>query len=295
MLNYPNKLSRRNASGDGTGYRLLGRVVSDKTNLVIEFDRTPPKEKPATVDFQTLSQKPLRGVEAGKNPPATTNQTNAAAGPGNSSKPVANPSGLSLVIRCTNDVLKVGDEIPIQFIISNQGAEDYEYQNPIYDRSGRMAEFYVNAKTTSGKSVHELRVTWLGRGIGAPGVLHPGESFSKFVPLNRWALINEPGRYDVVGTYPGNDRNLDPGPPVISDPISITVLPRTKEEMEDYIHGLSNQIAARLAIPADKKDRAPGLPDPDLERLLLKIAYTCSPEIVPTLIRTMYEARPWNR
>jgi hypothetical protein len=47
-----------------------------------------------------------------------------------------------------------------------------------------------------------------------------------------------------------------------------------------------------LVLPADKKDWTPGLPDPELEALLFKLAYTCSPEIVPTLIRTTYEAGP---
>jgi hypothetical protein len=40
-----------------------------------------------------------------------------------------NEMGISLSIRCTNAVWKVGDEIPIEFLITNHGANGYEYAN----------------------------------------------------------------------------------------------------------------------------------------------------------------------
>ncbi len=266
--------------------------------------------------------------------PPTTNQTNAAAGTvnssnperirvpplllppyhadltDNSSKPEAILSGISLEIRCTNEFLKVGDEIPIQFIISNHGTEDYKYVDTKYFAPiGGMDEFKLIAKTTSGESLPDPRKHTQGHpAFGGPlNILHPGASFSLIIPLNLRALLKEPGRYEVVGTYLGNpiaeQRSLlaaelsfkaatlaSPFPgshiaPVSAAPISITVLPRTKMEMQDYIQGLTNQVAARLALRAGKKA---GWLDAELRPLVMKLMYTCRPEIVPTLLRTMY-------
>jgi len=150
---------------------------------------------------------------------------------------VEDKNGLSLEIRCTNDVLKVGDEIPVEFILSNHGPADYKYTDRNYDRGGRMGEYKLAAKTASGESVPDARLHFrpgMGGGLGQPRLLHPDESFSKVIALNLWALITEPGRYKVMGVY-----EYDPGYST-SDPISITVLPRTKAEMHDYIQGFTN-------------------------------------------------------
>lgn len=56
-------LSSRNASADTVGWRLLGRVVANKTDLVFELERGQQQGKPAPVDYQALSQKLLRGAE----------------------------------------------------------------------------------------------------------------------------------------------------------------------------------------------------------------------------------------
>ena len=175
---------------------------------------------------------------------------------------------LSLSIRCTNDVVKAGDEIPIQFIISNRGTVDYKYNDRNYDRGGRMWEYKLVAKTASGGVVPDARQHFqpgmLG-GLGQFGVLHPGESVSKVIALNLWALMNEPGRCEVMGVY-----SDDPGHST-SDPITITVLPRTEAEMHDYIQELTNNAG----------------PSGMSEDLVKKLMYTCSPEIVPILLKVM--------
>lgn len=56
-------VSSRNASADPAGWRLLGRVDGDITNLVFEIAHGQMRKKPTPVDCQALSQKPLRGVE----------------------------------------------------------------------------------------------------------------------------------------------------------------------------------------------------------------------------------------
>ncbi len=56
-------LSPRNVSGDPAGYRLMGRVTTNKTDLVFEIEPGQMQGKPEPVDYQALSQKPLRGAE----------------------------------------------------------------------------------------------------------------------------------------------------------------------------------------------------------------------------------------
>jgi hypothetical protein len=199
-----------------------------------------------------------------------------------------NATGLSLVIRGPTDVLRVGDEIPIQFVISNHAKADFKYWDRDKDRSGRMHEFKLIAKTASGQSVPDPRLhnNSIGGGGVSSRVLKPGESFTKTIPLNLWALLEEPGRYEVLGTYLARDFSTNRLVPVIADPISITILPRTNEEMDDYIQSLNNQVAARLAIQAGNDRR---VRDPLLEKLSWKLAWTCRSEAVPALLRIMDE------
>jgi beta-lactamase regulating signal transducer with metallopeptidase domain/HEAT repeat protein len=236
-----------------------------------------------------IQEQPSGNVIAAETSSTAPNQINASPASVNSSKPAANPPGLSLVIRCTNDVLKVGDEIPIEFIVSNHGTEDYQYQDPPSDASDRLAQFELIAKTASGSHVPVPgslgRVPRYGS-VYTPRVLHPGESFTKVISLNRWALVKQPGQYDVVGTYVRNPYSRKRSVPVSADPIRVIVLPRTKEELDDYIKGLTNQVATRLALHAGKKG---GPPDPVLDELLLRLMYTCSPEIVPTMLTVACE------
>jgi hypothetical protein len=104
--------------------------------------------------------------------------------------------------------------------------------------------------------------------------------------LNHWALIKEPGRYEITGTFDGSDTFRTNLVPITAHPISITVLPRTAEEMHDYIRGLTNQIAVRLPIQPDKNGVRY---DPALDKYLEKLMYTCSPEMVPTVLGIMHE------
>jgi hypothetical protein len=195
---------------------------------------------------------------------------------------------LSLIIRCTNAVVKAGDEIPIEFRITNRGTNDYKYADRTYDRSGRMDEYSLIAKTESGKVVSDPRslykAGWFGGGLFGYQVLKPSESFTKIIPLNRWALINEPGRYVVVGTYPSSIYSTI-STVISSAPISITVLPRTPQEMADYIKDVTNQIAT---LPAGHDSHG----KKELDALVMKLMFTCSPRIVPTLLKTMYEYEP---
>jgi hypothetical protein len=188
----------------------------------------------------------------------------------------------------------MGDEIPIEFRITNHGTNDYKYADRTYDRSGRMDEYMLTAKDESGKIIPDPRKNfkggWFGGGLFGYQLLKPGQSFTKTIPLNRWALIKKPGHYVVMGTYMENSFSTN----ILtssSDPITVTVLPRTEKEMDEYIGSLTNEIASlspgQIYPYGHYKSGETG-PSPELNGLLMKLMYTCSPQIIPALLSTMY-------
>jgi hypothetical protein len=64
MLKPFDMVSPRNISSDGKGFRLLGVVVSNKTDLVIELEPHRGQVFPPARDYQALSRQPLQGAEA---------------------------------------------------------------------------------------------------------------------------------------------------------------------------------------------------------------------------------------
>ncbi len=214
--------------------------------------------------------------------------TNAA--PATNAGPVGNPLGISLQVRCAKDVVKAGDEIPIEFVVNNLGTSDYKYEDRTYDRSGRMNEYQLYVRKADGPFLPDPRPNYragMMGGLFQYGILHPGEFFSKIIPLNRWALLSEPGQYEVLATYFGGD---NPGGQwqVKAAPLSITVLPRTPEEMDDYIRGLTNQVMVELAKPRPTN----AMPNQDLTDLVMKLMYTCNPAIVPALLQILHDDGP---
>ncbi len=189
---------------------------------------------------------------------------------------VAPAPELSLIILPPADVVHVGDLIPVDFVIQNKGTTEYAYHDRSYDRSGRMEEFALTAVDDQGNAVPDPRRhdgLRMGGGLAGKAVLAPGQSFTKTIPLNRWALINKPGRYAVTGTYHRGALG-----PVVAEPITVTVEPRTEEEMAGHIADLTKQLAA---IPVDES------PGTVMERL----AYTCDARIVLTLLDAAYKWR----
>ena len=192
-------------------------------------------------------------------------------------EPSTNFQGLVLNIHCTNLVLKVGDEIPIKFVISNTGVANYEYNDRNYDRSGRMSEYQLLVKSGDGKVIPDPRAKYpdgFGGGLGSIGNLRPREFFPKTIPLNLWATLTRPGQYTVTGTYYG-EHESQAG--VKSDPITVTVLPRTDLEMNAYIGSLTNQLTGTDGMDSRQRDS-----------ILMKLAFTCSPNIVPFMLKEMY-------
>ena len=107
---------------------------------------------------------------------------------------------------------------------------------------------------------------------------------TRLVLLNRWALIREPGSYQIAGIC---SNRYNPTINGNSDPISITVLPRSEQEMADYISTLDHQVAERLALQAGKTAKSY---DARLHELAVKLMSTGRPEIVPSLFRILEES-----
>ena len=183
---------------------------------------------------------------------------------------------LTLTIRCEKPDLKVGDEIPIVFVIKNEGITDYKYMDRSYDRSGRMHEYELSAVDEQGNGIPDPRAKpelRIGGGLAGEGRLAPGESYAKTIALNRWALLTEPGVYGITGTYRlGGNR-----PGIASRPIRIELQPRTDDEMAAYVKDLSTQ----LAVTSVGGDRA---------AVVRKLMYTCDRRIVPALVEAMYKS-----
>ncbi len=64
MLKPFDMVSPRNISSDGKGFRLLGMVVSNKIDLVIELEPHSGQVFPPARDYLVLSRQPLEGAEA---------------------------------------------------------------------------------------------------------------------------------------------------------------------------------------------------------------------------------------
>ncbi|MBT3291644.1 MAG: hypothetical protein HN380_30145, partial [Victivallales bacterium] len=191
-------------------------------------------------------------------------------GPGNGAKPV-----LSLTIRCDETEWKVGDEVAVTFVIKNEGKSLYEYSDRNYDRSGRMGEYKLSATDANGKAMPDPRAkrrVSRGGGLAGIGELVPGKSFAKTIALNRWALLTQAGTYRVVGTYHCEGK----WPAITSQPIEITLGPRTEQEMGAHVE----RLCARLAT----------VRDPLRAALVRKLMYTCDRRAIPALLDAMQRA-----
>lgn len=197
---------------------------------------------------------------------------------------------LSLAIRCTNDIVKAGDEISIEFRITNRGTNDYKYSDRTYDRSGRMNEYKLVATNSAGEGIPDPRADakrfWMGGGLFQYATLKPGESFTKVIPLNRWALVKESGRYVITGIYllEQHTTNLTEA---VSAHTTIEVLPRTDREMDAYIGDLTNRLEKKLTGSLNPLANESRPPDPEMNTLVTKLMFTCSPKIVPSLLKSM--------
>ncbi|HXR07277.1 MAG TPA: hypothetical protein VN765_08100, partial [Candidatus Acidoferrum sp.] len=243
----------------------------------------PNEEPPAPVKIELHRRVAATPVSPALAAGRASNNTSRPA-----SSEATNTPGITLEIRCAANVFKVGDEIPVDFVFTSHRTNDY-FAAEHEDADGRLDQYKLVATMASGEVVPDPRGNATNseaaaRRIGRDDYLHPGGSLTRNILLNRWALIQEPGRYEITGI---SSYFISPSIHAKSDPISITVLARSKDEMDDYIRGLTNQVAERLAKQAGKTAKAY---DPVLHELALKLMFTCRPEIVPSLFKMMEES-----
>src|SRR5206468_1263636 len=147
------------------------------------------------------------------------------------------PPTLELAIRLLETRLFFGDEIPVEFTITNRGRSEYEYSDRHYDRGGRMEEYALRATDASGHQVPDPRGTMAGvemGGLAGVGRLAPGASFRRTVALNRWALISGPGRFTVMGRY-----RTERGEPIEAGPVTVEVRFRSPTDLGALVDPLA--------------------------------------------------------
>lgn len=131
-----------------------------------------------------------------------------------------------------------------------------------------MPEYRLQAFDPRGTVLADPRTTsasprgYIGGGLGRISTLPPGEQFTKKIDLNLWAAVATPGLYAVRGTY-----SQWQGAPVESSPLMLRVLPRTAQQMGQYVEHLANQLAAT----ADAVERI---------ELIKRLMYTRDPRAV---------------
>src|SRR4051812_7594897 len=113
---------------------------------------------------------------------------------------------LRVEIRCDATDVRVGDPVPITFRVTNVGTTAFSYGITSLSRFG-ASNFELAAYDESAGRVVDPQVMGFPTGgiggsfLSSPRVLEVGDFFEATVLLNEWALLREPGRYIVRGTY----------------------------------------------------------------------------------------------
>jgi hypothetical protein len=206
------------------------------------------------------------------------------------------PYDLTLTIRCPVKDIRVGDEIPIIFTITNRGQHVFEIDDHSGDRGGRMPEYELSATDAKGRPVPDPRQNYppmiFGGLSGGRVRLASGDSYEKTIPLNLWSRITRPGTYSVKAIYhyhvddpsrkSTKDRRYMKTVFVPAESIKIVVRGRSNTEMEQYIRTIVRELDS---LPQAKV----GSRDDRRERLAERLMYTCDERIVPTMLDLMYK------
>ena len=120
---------------------------------------------------------------------------------------LAQPPALHVEIRCDADNLRVGDEIPIRFIVTNLGAASFEHGSSSPYRFGAL-NFDLKAFDELQRPVIDPQSVGFPAGgiagsiLSTPRVLETGDSFEETLPLNEWASLRRRGQFTVRGNVP---------------------------------------------------------------------------------------------
>lgn len=195
------------------------------------------------------------------------------------------PSEVTVTISPSQRENKLGDEIFLDIIAS--GCESrrptgrpawYERIPFIGHRLRREPPFYqldLEVRVKGGRQCVDPRA-YIARG-GGLGDFEPDESGKATVALNRFAVISEPGVYEVVASLTvfeqqeGDFTKRD----YYSQPVDVLITPRTDQEMSTYIE----KLLSDFRVAKTDEDRA---------RAIEKLICTRDSRIVPALIEWAY-------
>lgn len=213
---------------------------------------------------------------------------------------------VTLTISTAQREFKQGEPIPVTCTVTNTGESAFPnyYQNRWYERYPRINRILVRIpfmRRRLSRSYPEPKYKLAVREQN--GTLLPvpedfsmivdasmksnnlwlfefGESKSRTMELNRWALISEPGLYTIQGIYT-NENNMNRKDEVLvhaqSKPVEIVIRRRPYDEMGRYIDELVTQLE-----PRRKRDQGTSLA---IERL----SYTRDNRIVRPLLEFLYK------
>src|SRR3954465_7619657 len=181
---------------------------------------------------------------------------------------------LRVEIRCEATDVRVGDPVPITFRVTNVGSTPFSYGITSLYRFGAF-NFELAAYDNTGRRVVAPQAIGFPAGgiatsfLSSPRVLEVGDVFEETVLLNEWALLREPGRYTVRGTYRGVAANID------ADAPTVMIGPRSDDEAEAYV----TELQREWLTAATKQDR---------DATVRRLAYTFDARALPMLIDALH-------
>jgi HEAT repeat protein len=188
---------------------------------------------------------------------------------------LAQPPALHVEIRCDAADLRVGDEIPITFIVTNVGGRSFDYGLSSSPNRFSALNFDLKAfdelqrPVMDPQSVGSPTGGIVGSILSTPAVLEPGDSFEETLPLNEWASLRQPGQFTVRGTYRAVGATFE------SDAVIVSIAPRSRSDMQRYVAALQDQWIT--ASTKEERDLA-----------VRRLAYTFDERALPTLLDALH-------
>jgi len=177
------------------------------------------------------------------------------------------PAGLHLTLTLPKTSYYLGGIISAKLVFSNDTKDPYHMWMESYDRSGRIPDISFRAEDGDGAEVGDPLKWYLanygffGGGIGNFTDLG---TWSIELPANQWLKIEKPGTYKLYArstrVQPGDkdvpyDRQR-PAVELVSDPVTITIVPLPADEEKVVIAQARKDLATTHQMGRDTVARA---------------------------------------
>jgi len=175
-----------------------------------------------------------------------------------------------VAIRCDADDLRVGDKVPITFVVTNVGGASFAYGSSSPYRFGAVS-FDLKAFDELQRPVIDPQSIGFPAGgiagsiLGTELALGTGDSVEETLPLNEWAALRQPGTFTVRGMYHAAGATFE------SEPVTVSIAPRSRSDMREYVAALQDQWTT--ATTKAERDLA-----------VRRLAYTFDERPLPTLL-----------